>query len=1011
MSEKLINLLLSLIAFICRSGNKEFEKLSAFYIEQLFVRQLGPKITRELISRFQDSVDSYKRSSGPFDYRRICIEINGETPKSQRLVFLNNIFEFLNYIKKNDIIHTSDSATFNLVHAISNELRISDQTFFNCKKFAAEEYYDITDRNNLIYVKSEDPRIANAKFIPVDDLSGYFIFYNFEEIPIVFFRYYGANSITLNSQVIFSRKTYSFRSGSILAKQDRIILYYSDIMSKIRETEGLLNIELRLSNVEFRYPNSVFGVSNVSFEVNSGEIVGVMGGSGVGKSTLFNIINGNIAPQKGAVTLNGYDYSTGRNIVLALLGFVPQDDSLFEQLTVFENLFYVAKLSNSRLKNDELFSLVNDKLAEFGLFDIRNLQVGTSLQRFISGGQRKRLNILLEIIRNPKLLLVDEPTSGLSTSDSFKIMTLLKEQVLQGSIAIVNIHQPSSDIFRMFDRILILDEGGVMVYYGNPLEAVKHFKTHAKRIDSNIAECPVCGNIPLNDIFDIIDAKKVDELGAFTESRKRSAEDWNQIFRQEQSSYTNNSHTTELPQVTLLKPSAFFQFRVFLYRFFISKVRDKEFFFFLLVVPALLSIIIAFFSKYYTTNETGDFDYSFYQNTNIPVFFLTSVIASIFLGMILSSDSIIKDSNINKREQFLQLSRFAYLNAKVVFFLLLSILQSLIYSLISIEILRIQGITFEFWLILFLMSAIGNVLGLIVSTIFKSISAVYLVVPFLIIPQIIFCGITIPFDKINYKFSNPNFVPFVGIVSPSMWSTEALLVRQFKDNKYQQNFFETEMVVSRNRFFSHSLIPRLFQIIDSAKRSSNVTKTFLTQVKQVKSGLIQLGAPSEIMNDVERIEKGTTLNFEDVESYLDSKSRSSLRIYTKFQHLHDSIANELIGSYGSPDALVKLRNDYTNKGVESLALARKDLVFLEVIGDELIQKVDPIYRIPLSQFGQAHFMSPYKRIGNTLFDTYMYNVIALVFMVLLLYLILVTDALSRFIDFVRYLRAKIFRSR
>ena len=99
-------------------------------------------------------------------------------------------------------------------------------------------------------------------------------------------------------------------------------------------------------------------------------------------------------------------------------------------------------------------------LMDIDLIGIKNLAVGDPINKYISGGQRKRLNIALELIREPSVLFADEPTSGLSSMDSEMVMLLLKEQTLKGRLVIVNIHQPSSDIYKLFDKLLIMDKGG-----------------------------------------------------------------------------------------------------------------------------------------------------------------------------------------------------------------------------------------------------------------------------------------------------------------------------------------------------------------------------------------------------------------------------------------------------------------------------------------------------------------------------------------------------------------------
>ena len=290
------------------------------------------------------------------------------------------------------------------------------------------------------------------------------------------------------------------RSGAVISHNKNPLIYYSQVINLINKLDEKESITLHLSNVSYNHKNTNFGVKHVTIKATSGEMVGVIGGSGAGKTTLLNIINGNLKPKDGDISLNGISYNNKPREIQNLIGFVPQDDSLNEKLTVFENLYVTAKLTLGN--NPNIPTLVDNKLVEYGLFHIKNLQVGTALNRNISGGQRKRLNIVSEIIREPKLLLVDEPTSGLSSSDSYRVMMLLKDQSLLGKLVIINIHQPSSEIYRLFDKVLVLDQGGYLAFYGNPIEAIEYFKVNAQKLDSYAVECLSCGTLKPDDIFD-----------------------------------------------------------------------------------------------------------------------------------------------------------------------------------------------------------------------------------------------------------------------------------------------------------------------------------------------------------------------------------------------------------------------------------------------------------------------------------------------------------------------------
>src|ERR1022692_4397255 len=220
-----------------------------------------------------------------------------------------------------------------------------------------------------------------------------------------------------------------------------------------------------------------------------------MGGSGAGKSTLLNLLNGNDIPSSGQVLINGMDLHKEKEALEGVVGYVPQDDLLIEELTVYQNLFYNTKLCFAGYSDEKIAQLVKKLLLDLGLEETSYLRVGNPLKKTISGGQRKRLNIALELIREPSVLFVDEPTSGLSSRDSENIMDLLKELSLKGKLVFVVIHQPSSDIYKMFDKLLILDLGGYPIYYGNPIEALIYFKNAVKHVNANDAQCEVCGTV------------------------------------------------------------------------------------------------------------------------------------------------------------------------------------------------------------------------------------------------------------------------------------------------------------------------------------------------------------------------------------------------------------------------------------------------------------------------------------------------------------------------------------
>ena len=438
-------------------------------------------------------------------------------------------------------------------------------------------------------------------------------------------------------------------------------------------------------------------------------------------------------PFTGKVTINGIDVHESARESKALIGYIAQDDFLFEELTVYQNLYYSAKLCYKDKPEDEIIERVNKTLTNLGLYEIREIKVGSPLNKKISGGQRKRLNIALELIREPAVLFVDEPTSGLSSKDSENVMDLLKELSLNMKLIFVVIHQPSSDIFKMFDRLFILDTGGYPIYYNNPVESLVYFKSITNQINADAGECGLCGNVNPEMLFNIIEAKEVDDFGRFTRNRIKSPTDWHDLF-------VDNFKPRMIEEVKNIEekvleiPTKFKQLGIFIKRDIISKIGNVQYLLINLLETPILAFLLTFIIKY---SSGQDGSYLFSENENVPPYIFMSIVIALFVGLSVSAEEIFKDRKILKREAFLNLSRSSYLMSKVIILLTLSAYQSLVFVLIGNSILEIKGLFIEYWLILFATAAFANMLGLIISASFNSAVTIYILIPLLVIPQMI----------------------------------------------------------------------------------------------------------------------------------------------------------------------------------------------------------------------------------------------------------------------------------
>ena len=381
----------------------------------------------------------------------ICSALHGRIRPSEEALLLLRLMEFC----------SDDGLQANgMFNTLAKQLHITD-----------EQYNDFTD---FVYNRETEW----VKLHHIEGFGGVLKTLLDRITGLLIFTYMGKDTVKLNDVRVLAGTYQVWQQSSVLKNAEGRPVYYSSIISTYnKDADQTQAVEFCGRNINFRYPNSDNGMHDLSFTLRNGEMLAIMGGSGTGKTTLLSLLNGSMKPQEGTITINGHDIS--EPAAKDLIGYVPQDDLLIEELTVYQNLWFTAKLCFEGLTDKEIDRRVLKTLKDLGLDATKNLKVGSAINKYISGGQRKRLNIALELIREPAVLFLDEPTSGLSSADTEKVILLLKEQTLKGKLIIVNIHHPSSDVYKLFDRLWLLDRGGYPVFDGNPIDAITYFKTAA----------------------------------------------------------------------------------------------------------------------------------------------------------------------------------------------------------------------------------------------------------------------------------------------------------------------------------------------------------------------------------------------------------------------------------------------------------------------------------------------------------------------------------------------------
>lgn len=1026
MSEALLEALMQLFALLTDIRKESKTGKARFLVEDFLSRHFNSEYVQKYLNRFDVYLNRYhsqiysdnqalieKQSND--NYTRILnisSKINAELEQEPKIIIFVQLLDFL---KKDEEIGEEEES---FVDLLAKQFRIEESDYRNLKYFILSSPVDVPDKSAIMLIsgQNESPHPAiKLLYNPKQQVFVWVI--HVRSTNSFFFRYTGQRNLYLNGHKVEQNRVYALAVGSVIKTSMMPPVYYGRIAEKFIHREDKGRIIYRAVDVEYKFNNNQIGIHPFSFTGRSGQLVGIMGGSGTGKSTLLNVLNGNYKLSQGRITINGYDLHKEKEVLQGVIGYVPQDDLLKEELTVFENLWYNARLCFSNLSKAEIKKRVEDALQDFDLVEARNLVVGTPLNKILSGGQRKRLNIALELIREPSILFVDEPTSGLSSMDSEKVMLLLKRQVLKGKLVIINIHQPSSDLYKLLDKLLMIDKGGRIIYSGNPMDAIAYFKQEANYVNPEERECYVCGNVKTEQPLRIVEARMVNPYGKLVRQRKVKPEEWYKLYldnfesKYEWKSKRQIDKKEPLPENLYSIPSRGKQFRIFTQRDALSKLKDKQYLAINILEAPLLALILGFCTKFLFGSSDNPDLYIFAENVNLPAYLFMCVVVSLFLGLNVSAEEIIKDRKLLKRESFLNLSRSSFLNSKIVVLLIISALQTFGFVLIGNSILEIKGLTFHYWIILFSVASFSNLLGLNISSGLNSVVAIYVLIPLILVPHLLFSGVIVNFDKLHRSIASQEYVPRIGDLMVSRWGYEALAVNQFKKNHYQKYFFEDEMGMSQSSYFGSTLIPELVKHNDACQWALERDNQELLTKHQatLRKGLIQLNTEYPLnLPEILDLKKSTFSHqlYEKIDSELERARHHFNGQYRFYSQKKDRTTEDLVKKLGSIDRVVKFKQENYNEALAEWLLEKKQVKQFEVTNNNIIQKKNPVYKKPAGKWGRAHFYAPVKKFWTIDISTPLFNILVIWAGILLLYVALYLDVLRRIIHYFENFRLR-----
>ncbi|HXN33520.1 MAG TPA: FHA domain-containing protein [Polyangiaceae bacterium] len=555
-------------------------------------------------------------------------------------------------------------------------------------------------------------------------------------------------------------------------------------------------------------------LDHVSFKALPGDMIALMGPSGAGKTTLLLALNGYLPPTSGQVRINGEDLYTIYDALRGSIGYVPQDDIVHPELTVFEAVKYSARFRlPPDYSDEEIDRRVDETLRDLGLEGLRNLQIGKPEKKVLSGGQRKRVNIALELVTDPVILFLDEPTSGLAADDTTALINLLADLTKKtGKTIVMTIHQPAKDEFEKFNLCFVMGYGGIPTYFGPTGDPAYAFFGSILARGGGSAQPHKRVDNP-RDMFDMLNVRErlvLDEMrranpqATRSTARTEAAKGWRgEFFRNEnplfQQMFSARRAIGTAPAARGVPHRAdvavFRQLGLLLSRYWRVKLRDRAgaaiMFLQAPIIGVLLWLVfggqkdavpywcLGALQELSSKNNMSSTATSNLLNSMKPttdhtaaMFFVA--VSCVWFGTSNAAREIVTERAIYLRERMVNLRLLNYVLSKYLLLGFFCIVQCTMLLGIVFFALGFNGGPIAFLLELGNLVALAmnaTALGLCVSTLVASAEAAMALTPIALIPQVVLGGLMVPMT------TNPMLRPLMFLM-PSRWGFEGAIANE-----------------------------------------------------------------------------------------------------------------------------------------------------------------------------------------------------------------------------------------
>jgi|TARA_B110001469_G_C9633789_1_gene317379 ABC-type multidrug transport system ATPase subunit len=598
---------------------------------------------------------------------------------------------------------------------------------------------------------------------------------------------------------IFTIKDLGSRNGTFIngkkvkgvvkiSLSDKIYIGRHQLSLKGKAKDLSEELAITAIGIEKTYSNGVKALKKMDLSIPSKSLLAVMGPSGCGKSTLLKALNGDTPATKGRVLLFGQELLSNYDYLKTQIGYVPQDDIVHQQLTVEQCMYFTAKIRLDNPLDSKIDKKINAILSDLNISHIKH-----NLISEISGGQRKRVSIAVELLTEPLILFLDEPTSPLDPQTVEDFLIILKKLSDKGTTVVMVTHKPED--LEYMDEVIFMAEGGNITYYGDSKKYKQYFK-----VDTAVA------------VFAQISGKTANNwISKYLNPRPLS------ITTSQPIDVKSNSNTSALDQYYWLTR-----------RYFRIKTNDTINSTIMLIQAPIIAVLICFI----------------FNEISSGVLFMIAI-SAIWLGTQNAAREIVSEQAIYKRERMFNLDIFPYLLSKITVLSSFSIIQSFLFVLIlsvgySDNMLDLNDPLRIFVWMSFL-SIASTFLGLLLSSIVDTTEKAMTIVPLILIPQIMLAGLIA-------KVSSP-LVEILSYFTLSRWGVEGLndiqnrvvveseicnlpptsmeaipiLLKRFHDEIYEDLFSKAGSIELDTYVITFMIIIMLLFIYRTLKKKDSVT--------------------------------------------------------------------------------------------------------------------------------------------------------------------------------------------